>query len=60
MDVIAAGDTPGVAEEIAQTETGAAETSALTISQTPRQHIEAPVIIQVLDIPLERPIDFCR
>jgi len=33
MDVIAAGDTPGVAEEIAQTETGAAETSALTISR---------------------------
>jgi hypothetical protein len=63
VDVIAAGDTLGVAEEIAQAQTGRRRnlcSDDFTDFGRNANRFEPPVIVQVLDIPLQSPIDLGR
>ena len=63
VDVVAAGNTLGVAEEIAEPQTRRCRNLGFDDFTDFERHaasIEAPVIFQILDIPLQRPIDLSR
>ena len=62
VNVIATGDAESVAEKIAQPQARRRRNLSLDDFADVRRHtnsIEAPVIVQVLDVSLQRPIDLC-